>query len=68
MWIPGPVYESLPYAYIVGGVLFLAGTAYAHPPPPMDSIYLAAGVISLLSGVLVFVRRRAARERKRSTD
>ena len=68
MWLPGPVYESLPYAYLAAGFLFITGTLYADPPAPLNSIYLALGVISLLSGVLVFVRRRSARERRRSSE
>jgi len=68
MWLPGPIYECLPYAYVVGGLLFIGGTLYAQPPAPMDAVYLAAGIISVLSGILVYTRRRAARDRKRSSD
>jgi len=68
MWLPGPLYEALPCAYIVGGALFVAGTVYARPDQPMLSVYLACGVISILSGILVFARRRAARTRNVRED
>lgn len=68
MWLPGPIYEALPYAYVVGGALFVCGTLYADPPAPMNTLYLTLGVVSVLSGILVFVRRRGERERKRSSD
>jgi uncharacterized membrane protein HdeD (DUF308 family) len=65
MWLSGPVYESLPYGYIVGGFLFLIGTVYADPGPPLDTVYMTLGVISILSGVFVISHRRAARAKKR---
>jgi len=68
MWLPGPLYEALPSAYVVGGVLFLAGTIYAQPAQPMLSVYLGCGVISILSGIFVYVRRRAARTRSSAHD
>ena len=28
MWLPTPVYESLPYMYVAVGILLIAGAAY----------------------------------------
>ena len=28
MWLPAPLYEILPYLYILGGTLFISGTLY----------------------------------------
>ena len=57
MWIPGPLYESLPYLYILGGVLFISGTLYIGVTAPGASLYIACGLISIVYGVVVFVRR-----------
>ena len=64
MWLPGPVYESLPYAYVTGGALFVVGTLYAQPGAAMTAVYLVAGGISLGIGGLVYARRRAARSHR----
>lgn len=61
MWLPGPLYESLPYLYILGGVLFISGTLYIGVTAPGASLYIACGVISLVYGVVVFVGRQAYR-------
>ena len=44
MWIPGPLYESLPYLYILGGVLFISGTLYVGVTTPGGSLYVACGL------------------------
>ena len=61
MWLPGPLYESLPYLYILGGVLFISGTLYIGVTAPGASLYIACSVISLVYAVVVFVRRQAYR-------
>lgn len=61
MWLPTPVYESLPYAYVVGGAMFVAGGIYLGPGVQTAPMYLSLGVISILSGVLIFIKRRQAR-------
>ena len=61
MWLPAPLYESLPYNYVLGGVLFLSGTLYIGVTAPGASLYIACGLISTIFGVVVFVRRHASR-------
>ena len=61
MWLPTPVYESLPCAYVIGGALFVSGGIYLGPGIQTAPMYLALGVISILSGVLIFIKRRQAR-------
>ena len=71
MWLPTPVYESLPYIYVVVGLLFISGATYIGLETGESSIYLGAGAISVLSGVLVYMRRAAARaikQRKLNAD
>ena len=61
MWLPGPVYESLPYLYILGGVLFISGTIYIGVEAPGASLYIACGLISIVYGTVIFLRRQAHR-------
>ena len=61
MWLPAPLYESLPYFYILGGALFNFGTGYIGVTAPGASLYIACGLISIVYGVVVFVRRQAHR-------
>ena len=68
MWLPGPVYESLPYAYVAAGVLFVAGTLYTGPGPWATVMYGVAGAISLLAGIAVYVKRRNTRTSNGSTS
>jgi hypothetical protein len=68
MWIPGPIYESLPYAYIVGGVLFISGTLYIGLNAPGASLYIACGLISILYGAAIFSKRQAHRRKSHSAN
>ncbi len=61
MWLPAPLYESLPYVYILGGALFNFGTVYIGVTAPGASLYMACGLISIVYGVVVFVRRQTYR-------
>lgn len=68
MWLPTSVYESLPATYIAVGVLFLAGVAYTGIHSTWGAIYLALGVFSILSGVLIGTLRKKARAERRRRD
>jgi len=61
MWLPAPLYEILPYVYMLGGALFNLGTLYIGPTAPGASLYMACGLMSLVYGVVVFVRRQSYR-------
>ena len=67
MWLPTPIYESLPYVYVVVGLLLISGATYIGIETGETSVYLGAGAVSVLSGVLVYVRRATARASKRET-
>ena len=54
MWIPTPIYEALPYAYILGGVLFITGTLYIGLTAPGAALYVACGLLSTLYGLFIF--------------
>lgn len=68
MWLPAPLYESLPYLYILGGALFNLGTLYIGVTAPGASMYFACGLISIVYGVVVFVRRQAYRASPEQTE
>ena len=68
MWLPTPVYEALPYVYVAVGLLFISGATYIGLETGESSIYLGAGAISVLSGVLVYMRRSSARANKRKLN
>lgn len=63
MWIPGPIYESLPYLYIIGGVLFISGTIYVGLETAGAPLYVACGLISIVYGAVVFSKRQARRQK-----
>jgi len=68
MWIPGPVYESLPYLYIIGGVLFISGTIYVGLDAVAAPLYIACGLISIVYGAVVFSKRQARRQNSTKGD
>ena len=61
MWLSAPIYESLPYLYILSGALFISGTRYIGATAPGVSMYITCGLISIVAGVVVFARRQAHR-------
>jgi len=62
MWLPGPVYESLPYLYILGGVLFISGTLYMGVTSTGAALYVACGLISIVYGAYILKMRQDARQ------
>lgn len=60
MWISKPIYESLPYFYLVVGVLCLVAAMYVnHWYWP--TICFVTGVVCLVAGLVVLLKRRDAR-------
>lgn len=53
MWLPKPVYKSLPMMYAVMGVLFIAGAIYLDLKDPMGPAYLGLGIVSILASITV---------------
>jgi hypothetical protein len=67
MWLPGTIYECLPYLYIVGGVLFISGTLYVGVTSNSAALYIACGLISIIYGTFIFKMRQDARQRSNRT-
>jgi len=65
MWLPEPVYKSLPTLYGVMGILFILGVIYLGVDTPMGPIYLGLGLVSLLASIGISVSRGRGR---RSTN
>ena len=61
VWLPGKLYESLPYLYVVTGSLFNAGIIYVGLDAPGAAYYLATGTLCTLYGLAVFYRRQMHR-------
>jgi hypothetical protein len=61
MWLPAPLYESLPYLYILSGALFISGTLYIDVSAPGATLYFACGLISTVYGAVVFLLRQTCR-------
>ena len=57
MRLPAPLHESLPYVYVVGGMLFVSGGIYIGSAIAMSALYMSPGVASILSGVMVLIKR-----------
>lgn len=57
MWLPEPIYKSLPTLYGVMGILFIFGVIYLGVDAPMSPIYLGLGLVSLLAAIGISVSR-----------
>ena len=68
MWLPAPLYEALPYLYVLGGVMFIAGTMYIGTSAPGASLYIGCGLISIVYGAYIFKLRSDARRNQSFTE
>ena len=65
MWLPKPLYESLPYVYIAVGLISLAASLYVNYWY-WPLICTIVGVGSLVAGLFVRLKRRDYRQRHAS--
>jgi hypothetical protein len=63
MWMPRPIYELLPYVYMGLGAV-LIGTAWFLQVETWPGIMLGVGSVSLLIGIVLFLRRKDYRTRQ----
>ena len=63
MWLARPVYEFLPYLYMLAGVVML-GAAWFIEISTLPSVFLVVGVLSMMAGVVLWLRRRDYRTRQ----
>ena len=67
MWVSKPVYEAVPYVYVVSGACMLALSVYLdywYWP----TICLLFGIACLVAGLVIWLRRRDYRHRQESSD
>ena len=60
MWVSRPIYESLPYLYMLAGALSLGASMYLNYWY-WPTIGLVSGVFCLILGLFVMLRRREFR-------
>ena len=61
MWLSKPLYESLPYYYVVVGAIILTLSLYLdywYWP----TIFAGVGVVAVIAGLVVWLRRRGYRQ------
>lgn len=66
MWFSKPIYESIPYFYLLVGVVFLSASMYMnywHWP----TICFVTGLGCLVAGLVVLLKRRDFRATDRRT-
>ena len=67
MWISRPVYELLPYLYMLLGAVLLAA-AWLVDAQVWPSIFLAIGALSLMGGLVLWLRRKDYRTKQAEYD
>lgn len=63
MWLARPVYEFLPYLYMLVG-LGLLTAAWFVDADALPSIFMVVGALSLMGGLVLWLRRRDYRTRQ----
>ncbi len=64
MWVSKPIYEGLPYFYLVVGIVTLAASMYVnHWYWP--TISFVTGLFCLVAGLVILLKRRDARAKVR---
>lgn len=67
MWISRPLYELLPYMYMLLGAVLLAA-AWLVEVSLWPSIFLAIGALSLMGGLVLWLRRKDYRAKQAEYD
>lgn len=63
MWLARPVYESLPYVYMIVGLGLLAAAWFVESET-LPSVFMVVGALSLMAGLVLWLRRRDYRTRQ----
>ena len=63
MWLARPIYEFLPYLYMLVGVVLL-GAAWFIEMSTLPSVFMLVGVLSIMAGLVLWLRRRDYRTRQ----
>ena len=68
MWLPKPLYELLPYLYVLIGVVLLGAAAALAGRVVGSTIVFFAGLAIIVLGVAVWMKRRSTRLDKASRE
>ena len=63
MWLARPIYEFLPYLYMLVGAGLLAA-AWLVDVHALPSLFMLVGSLSLMAGLVLWLRRRDFRTRQ----
>jgi hypothetical protein len=63
MWIARPIYELLPYLYMIVGLILLSA-AWVVEMQTLPSVFMVVGSLSLMAGLVLWLRRRDYRTRQ----
>ena len=63
MWLARPVYEFLPYLYMLVGLALLAA-AWFIEISALPSVLLLVGILAIMAGLVLWLRRRDYRTRQ----
>jgi len=67
MWISRPLYELLPYLYMLVGTGLLAA-AWLIEAEIWPSVFLSVGALSLMGGLVLWLRRKDYRTKQAEYD
>ncbi len=68
MWISRPVYELLPYLYMLVGAGLLAAAWLTEATGTWPSVFLGVGALSLMGGLVLWLRRKDYRTKQAEYD
>ncbi|MEO0997769.1 MAG: hypothetical protein AAFX58_09640 [Pseudomonadota bacterium] len=67
MWLSKPVYESIPYFYLIAGLCALAASLYLDYGY-WPTLCFSVGIGCLVAGLVVYLRRRDFRRQSQQVD
>ena len=63
MWIARPIYELLPYVYMLVGAVML-GVAWFLEMETLPGVLMVVGSLSMIAGIVLWLRRKDYRTRQ----
>lgn len=63
MWIARPIYELLPYVYMLVGAIML-GVAWFLEMETLPGVLMVVGSLSMIGGIVLWLRRKDYRTRQ----
>lgn len=57
MYLARPIYELLPYAYVLAGACALTASWFVRRSP-WPAVLLVVGILAVVGGLVIFLRRR----------